>query len=97
MNPTTPTPEPEDADLRLSVQQAERDGAETAGLREALAASDDSLDEAHEMADEADDHIREARRQVDQDNELSPEREQHFYESGSQHPELDDQTIAPPG
>ena len=49
------------------------------------------------MADEADDHIREARRQVDQDSELSPEREQHFYESGSQHPELDDQTIAPPG
>lgn len=97
MEPSTPTPEPEDADLRLTVRQAKREGAETDGLDEVLATSDHRLAEARQMADEADDHIREVRRQVDQDTEVSPEREQRFYETGSQHPDLDDQTIAPPG
>ncbi len=93
----TANPDPEDADLRVTVRQAHREGADTAGLDEAVAASNDSVAEAREMAEEADEHIQAARRQLDLDREMSPERGRHFYESGSEHAELDDQSIAPPG
>jgi len=92
----TATPDPEDADLKVTMQQAHREGADTAGLDEAVAASNDSVAEAREMAEEADEHIEAARRQVDLDTEMNPDRGRHFYESGSEHPELDDQSIAPP-
>jgi hypothetical protein len=97
MGDTRPSRGQEDVDIERTTRQARSEGADTAGLEEALAASADGLAEAQEMAAEADDHIREARRQVDQDLEMNPDRERHLYESGSIGADLDDQAIAPPG
>ena len=95
--PESPPSERTDAEVKRTVRDAAREGADTAGLDEALAASDDSLAEAHHMAEEADEHIREARLEVDRDPEMNPDKGQQFYESGSEGEELDDQSIAPPG
>ena len=47
--------------------------------------------------EEVEDHIQAARKLAQQDGVLPDPDEPKFYESGTIHPELDDQTIAPPG
>ncbi|MGD9797523.1 MAG: hypothetical protein AB7H43_09480 [Acidimicrobiia bacterium] len=44
-----------------------------------------------------DDRIEEAKRLAREDGVIDDPDERKWYESGTIHPELDDQTIAPPG
>jgi hypothetical protein len=58
--------------------------------------ADSVKDEGEKRLDELEEHIQEARRHADE--ALHPEsRERHFYDSGTEGEELDDQEIAPPG
>src|SRR4051794_1786111 len=90
-------PTTEDTELRHAAHRAAGDGADTSGLDEALAETDRQTAEDVEALAEIDDHVRQARADVDADPELHPERGRPFYESGSVGADLDDQSIAPPG
>ena len=57
----------------------------------------DDIDQARVEAADLHEQIQDVKQEVAADPEITGDHEQMFYESGTEHPELDDQTIAPPG